>query len=195
MKKQLTVALSSTEAECRGASVTTYEGICLRRLLKDLQVQVSNPTTIFCDNISSIQLVKNPVYHTRTKHIEVHYHFACERVLSGEVKLMYVPTDRQSADIFTKPLVLNKLWQFSNALSLLHLDMPNLRGRKERNGRDRKAESTKSSISGRPKKSKTYMGGATEGKSRSRIQLNKGKITSRRTRRQRPRHGLLWSRA
>ena len=132
-----------------------------------MQVQVSNPTTIFCDNISSIQLVKNPVYHTRTKHIEVHYHFACERVLSGEVKLMYVPTDRQSADIFTKPLVLNKLWQFSNALSLLHLDMPNLRGRKGRGESDCEAESDEEFDFEWLKKTKADTGGATEGKSRS----------------------------
>ena len=51
-----------------------------------------------------------------------------ERVLSGEVELQYVPTDRQTADSFTKPLGLDKLRQFSGALGLRHLDMPNLRG-------------------------------------------------------------------
>ena len=64
-----------------------------------------------------------------TKHIEVHYHFVRERVLSGEVELQYVPTDRQTADIFTKPLGLDKLWQFSGALDLRHLNVPNFRGR------------------------------------------------------------------
>ena len=129
-KKQLTVALSSTEAEYRGAAVVTCEAICLERLLKDLQEVVSDLTTIYCDNLSSIQLTKNPVFHARTKHIEVHYHFVCERVLSGEVKLQYVLTDRQTADIFTKPLGLDKLRQFSGALRLRHLDVPNLRGRR-----------------------------------------------------------------
>ena len=74
----------------------------------------------------------------------MHYHFVRERVLSGEVELQYVPTDRQTADIFTKPLGLDKLRQFSGALGLRHLDVPNLRGRKvldqaaehERSGRD-----------------------------------------------------------
>ena len=56
------------------------------------------------DNISSMKLAKNPVLHARTKHMEVHYHFVCERVLSGEVELRYVRTDRQVADIFTKAL-------------------------------------------------------------------------------------------
>ena len=68
-------------------------------------------------------------------HIEVQYHFVRERVLSVEVELVYVPTDRQIVDAFTKPLGLNKLRQFSNALGLQHLDMPNLRGR--RSGRDK----------------------------------------------------------
>ena len=70
-KKQLTVALSSTEAEYRGAAVATCEAIWLKSLLKDLQVEVSDPTTIYCDNLKSIQLAKNPVFHARTKHIEV----------------------------------------------------------------------------------------------------------------------------
>jgi hypothetical protein len=125
-KKQPTVALSSTEAEYRGAAVATCEAVWLKRLLKDLHVEVSDPIVIYSDNLSSIQLAKNPVFHARTKHIEVNYHFVRERVLSGEVELQYVPTDRQTADIFTKPLGLDKLRQFSGALGLRHLDVPNL---------------------------------------------------------------------
>ena len=128
-KKQPTVSLSSIEVEYRGAVVATCEAIWLKRLLKDLQVEVSDPTTIYCDNLSSIHLAKNPVFHARTKHIEVHYHFVRERVLSSEVELQYVPTDRQTVGIFTKPLGLDKLRHFSGALGLRHLDMPNLRGR------------------------------------------------------------------
>ena len=61
----------------------------------------------------------------------MHYHFVRERVLSGAVELVYVPIDRQAADIFTKPLGLDKLPQFSRILGLQHLDMPNLWGRSE----------------------------------------------------------------
>jgi hypothetical protein len=64
----------------------------------------------------------------------VHYHFVREGVLSGEVELQYVPTDRQTANIFTKPLGLDKLRQFSGALGLRHLDVPNLRGRHDQEG-------------------------------------------------------------
>jgi hypothetical protein len=96
---------------------------------------VSDSTVIYSNNLSSIQLAKNPVFHARTKHIEVHYHFVRERVLSGEVELQHVPTDRQTANIFTKSLGLDKLRQFSRALGLRHLDVPNLRGRDNEEGR------------------------------------------------------------
>ena len=120
-EKQPTVSLSSTEGEYRGAAVATCEAIWLKRLLKDLQEEVSDPTTIYCDNLNNIQLAK-------TKHIEVHYHFVRECVLFGEVELQYVSTDRQTTDIFTKPLGLEKLRQFSGALGLRHLNVPNMRG-------------------------------------------------------------------
>ena len=71
-----------------------------------------------CDNLNNIELAQNPVFHDRTKHIEVHYHYVRERVLSVEVKLVYVQTDRQTADIFTKPIGPTKFSQFSSALGL-----------------------------------------------------------------------------
>jgi hypothetical protein len=115
----------------------------LKRLPKDLHEEVSDPTMIYCDKLSNIQLPKNHVFHARTKHIEVHYHFVHERVLFGEVELQYVPTDRQTADVFTKPLGLNKLRQFSGALGLRHLDVPNLRGREEIANSDSESRSKK----------------------------------------------------
>ena len=63
-KKQPTVALSSTKAEYRGAAVVTCEAIWLEQLLKDLQVDVVDPTTNYCDNLNNIHLAKNPVFHT-----------------------------------------------------------------------------------------------------------------------------------
>ena len=68
-KKQLTVALLSTEADYRGAAVTTCGAIWLKQLLKDLQVEVLHPTMIYCDNLNNIHLEKNPVFHAQTKHI------------------------------------------------------------------------------------------------------------------------------
>ena len=69
--------------------------------------------------------------YTVTKHIEVHYHFVHKQVLSGEVELRYVRTDRQVADIFTKVLGSDKLQHFSEMLGVQRLDMSQLRGRTE----------------------------------------------------------------
>ena len=74
-KKQPTMALSSIEAKYKGAVVVTCKAIWLKRPLKDLWVEVSDPTMIYCHNLSNIQLAKNLVFHAWTKHIEVHYHF------------------------------------------------------------------------------------------------------------------------
>ena len=108
-KKQPTVALSSTEAEYRGAAVAACEVAWLRTLLEDLGVQVDQQVVIHCDNLSSIQLARNPVFHARTKHIEVHYHYVRERVLAGDIDLVYVSTEEQITDIFTKALGAEKL--------------------------------------------------------------------------------------
>ena len=81
-------------------------------------MKVPTPILIYCDNVRSNQLAKNLVFHARTKHIEVHYHFLRERVLSGEDELRYVQTDRQVADIFTKPLGSDKLQHFTEMLGV-----------------------------------------------------------------------------
>ena len=126
-KKQPTVALSSTEAEYRGAAVAACEVAWLDMLLHDLRIQVQRPVVIYCDNLSSIQLARNPVFHARTKHIEVHYHFIRERVLAGDIDLMYVRTDEQIADIFTKALGAEKLRRFRAMLGVRELAL-SLRG-------------------------------------------------------------------
>ncbi|MCO5576489.1 hypothetical protein L7F22_030299 [Adiantum nelumboides] len=82
-KKQPTVALSSAEAEYIGAAMAACEVAWLELLLGDLRIQVQRPIDIHCDNLSSIQLAQNPVFHAKTKHIEVDYHYIRERVLDS----------------------------------------------------------------------------------------------------------------
>ncbi len=82
---------------------------------------------IYCDNISSILLANNPVYHARTKHIEVHYHFIREKVLAKKIDLIHVSIKDQIADIFTKALGTNKLKKFRKMLGVLKVDL-SLRG-------------------------------------------------------------------
>ncbi|MCO5563234.1 hypothetical protein L7F22_016871 [Adiantum nelumboides] len=120
-KKQPTVALSSTEAEYRGAALATCEESWLRALMADFGFDNVDSVTIYCDNISSIMLAKNPVYHAPTKHIEVHYHFIREKVLATEIDLVYVKTNDQVADIFTKALGKEKFCYFCEALETHHM--------------------------------------------------------------------------
>ncbi|MCO5589532.1 hypothetical protein L7F22_043500 [Adiantum nelumboides] len=120
-KKQPTVALSSTEAEYRGAALAACEESWLRVLMADFGFDNVESVTIYCDNISSIMLAKNPVYHARTKHIEVHYHFTREKVLAGEIDLVYVKTNDQVVDIFTKALGKEKFCYFREALGIHHM--------------------------------------------------------------------------
>ena len=130
-KKQPIVALSSTEAEYRGAVVAACEAVWLKRILKDLGVPIKDPTTLYCDKLSNIYLARNPVFHARTKHIEVQYHFNRERVLAGDVELLHMTTNLQTVDILTKALGTDKLWQFTTDLVLTIPNMPSLRGSTE----------------------------------------------------------------
>jgi hypothetical protein len=111
-KKQPTVALLSTEAEYRGATIVACEVVWLQKLLSNLRLLVDAYVVIYCDNISNILLANNPVYHAKTKHIEVHYHFIREKVLAKEIDLIHVSTENQVADIFTKALGTDKLKKF-----------------------------------------------------------------------------------
>jgi hypothetical protein len=80
---------------------------------------VDAPIVIYCDNISSILLANNPIYHARTKHIEVHYHFIREKVIANEIDLIHVSTENQVVDIFTKALGTDKLKKFRKMLGVL----------------------------------------------------------------------------
>jgi len=73
---------------------------------------VDAPIVIYCDNISNILLANNSIYHVRTKHIEVHYHFIKEKVLAKKIDLIHVSTKDQVADIFTKVLSTDMLKKF-----------------------------------------------------------------------------------
>ncbi len=126
-KKQPTVALSSTEAKYKGAAIAACEVVWLQKLPPYLGLSVNAPVVIYCDNISSILLANNPVYHARTKHIEVHYHFIREKVIAKEIDLIHVSTKDQVADILTKALGTDKLKKFRKMLGVLEVDL-SLRG-------------------------------------------------------------------
>jgi hypothetical protein len=103
-KKQVVVSRSSTEAKYRSLSITTAELFWIRMLLKEIQVYLAAPPVLWCDNISVIALAFNPMFHARTKHIEVDYHFVREKVLNRDILLKFISTQDQVADLFTKGL-------------------------------------------------------------------------------------------
>eukprot|EP00253_Pinus_taeda_P011501 PITA_11501 len=102
--KQQSVALSSAEAVYMAASLASFEVIWLRKMLFGLFGQPLRPSVIYCDNQSCIKLTENPVFHDRSKHIGIRYHFIRDYVQKGAVKLEYISTDEQVADILTKAL-------------------------------------------------------------------------------------------
>ena len=101
-KKQSLTARSSTEAKYRALADTTQELLWLRWLLADLGVSSSGATTLFCDNHSALQIAHNDVFHDRTKHIEIDWHFIRQHVTRGTVHLYPIFSVDQPADIFTK---------------------------------------------------------------------------------------------
>ena len=79
----------------------------MRRVLSDLKYTQEEPTIIHCDNNSAIALSKNYVFHQRSKHIDIRYHYICVLVNNGEICLKFCRSKEQLANIFTKPLEKN----------------------------------------------------------------------------------------
>ncbi|KAI0526988.1 hypothetical protein KFK09_002584 [Dendrobium nobile] len=104
VKKQTTVSRSSTESEYRALAAATADTIWLKRLLGDFNIQHDTPVVIFCDNMSTIALANNPVFHARTKHIEIDQQFIRDHIHHKTISLLPISTVDQIADIFTKPL-------------------------------------------------------------------------------------------
>jgi hypothetical protein len=131
-KKQLTVSRSSTEAEYRALASASVELCWLRTLVKDLGIYLYDPPILWCDNVSALAIASNPVFHARTKHIEVDFHFIRERVLRKDLQVKFVSTLDQLADIFTKGLPSHRFQALQSKL-LVPVDTIRLRGDDEVN--------------------------------------------------------------
>ncbi|XP_019181951.1 PREDICTED: uncharacterized protein LOC109177096 [Ipomoea nil] len=103
-RKQRTVARSSTEAEYKALVDVAAEVTWIQSLLGELGLLPNTVPILWCDNLGATYLCPNPVFHARTKHVEVDYHFVCDKVAKGALKVNFVSTHDQLADIFTKPL-------------------------------------------------------------------------------------------
>ena len=76
----------------------------MKQTLRDMQVEYDEPIPIYCDNTSAINISKNLVIHSKTKHIPIKYHFLREQVVENNIKVEYEGTKEQEENIFTKPL-------------------------------------------------------------------------------------------
>jgi histone deacetylase 1/2 len=117
-RKQATVSRSSTEAEYKSLADATAEVIWVQVLLTELGIRHPKAASLWCDNLGATYLSANPVFHARTKHIEVDYHFVRERVANKQLNIRFIPTGDQVADGFTKPLSVRQLEAFRNNLNL-----------------------------------------------------------------------------
>ena len=118
-KKQHVVTLSSCESEYRAVAQTATEIVWLKSLLCELGVSLHNTCPIvWCDNTGAGLMTVNPVFHSRTKHIEIAVHFVREKVESKELEVRYVPTEFQIADVFTKPLTTSRFEFLKNKLNI-----------------------------------------------------------------------------
>ena len=102
------VAKSSAESEYRSLSSTATKVIWLQSLFTELGVKIESVPILWCDNTGAKALTDNPIFHSRTKHIEVDIHFIREKVANKVLEVRYVPTELQNTDLFTKALLASR---------------------------------------------------------------------------------------
>ena len=120
-QKQRCVALSSCEAEFMAATAAACQGMWLHRLLSQISDIKAGPVVLYIDNKSAIDLARNPVFHGRSKHIDVRYHFIRECVENGSIVIKHVSTDQQRADVLTKAMSITKFEKMRKLLGIRDL--------------------------------------------------------------------------
>jgi len=115
-KKQSTVALSTAEAEYMAISATIQEVMWIYQLLEELKLPVKRPIELLCDNRAAISISSNDVNHSRTKHIDIRHHYIRDMIKKEYVKVSWIDTNKQLADILTKSLNKNQFNKFKTEL-------------------------------------------------------------------------------
>ncbi|KAL0438883.1 UNVERIFIED_CONTAM: Retrovirus-related Pol polyprotein from transposon RE2 [Sesamum latifolium] len=121
-KKQATVSRSSAEAEYRSMGSTVCELLWISYILAEFGVSIASPIPFYCDNKAAIHITENPVFHERTKHLDIDCHIVREQFKLGFILPQHLPSQQQVADLFTKCLpapsfsrLLSKLGMLSHA--------------------------------------------------------------------------------
>ena len=122
-KKQDVVARSSVQAKYRAMTLATCELIWQRHLLQELRFGNDGQMNLICDNQGALHIASNPVFHERTKHIEVDYHFIREKIASGCMTISFVNSSDQLANVSTKSLRGPRIKYICNKLGAFDLDI------------------------------------------------------------------------
>jgi histone deacetylase 1/2 len=117
-KKQASVSRSSTEAEYKALANATIELIWVEALLQELGVKLQQKPYLLCDNLGATYLSVNPVFHARTRHIEIDFHFVRERVANNHLDIKFISSKDQIAHGFTMVLPVRNLDEFKHNLKL-----------------------------------------------------------------------------
>ncbi|KAL2347276.1 hypothetical protein Fmac_001276 [Flemingia macrophylla] len=120
-KKQACVSLSTVEAEYITTGSCCAQTIWLKQQLQDFRLKLEH-IPLKCDNTSAINITKNPIMHSRTKHIEVRYHFIRDHVEKGDCDMEFIETENKLADIFTKKFPKERFYKLRINLGILSED-------------------------------------------------------------------------
>jgi hypothetical protein len=110
--------LSSTEVEYQSMTMTTAKLMWVQSLLSELGIKGSTPPVLWCDNLGAIFLITNLIFHVRTKHIELNFHFVREQVVAKKLLVKFICSADQICDIFTRSLSSQRFRHLCSKLTL-----------------------------------------------------------------------------